>query len=103
PFASLHKLALSGEEQSVWERNYQDGTAAQAAGDYRGALKAFSEAAAVDSGFAELHFRCGVCDLALTNLVEAKRDKRSANGAKPCASKACTLRTSGAASSASTW
>ncbi len=74
PFASLHKPAFSGDEQSVWEHIYQAGIAAQAAGDHRKALKAFSEAAAVDSEFAELQFRLGVCELALTNLAEAKRD-----------------------------
>jgi tetratricopeptide (TPR) repeat protein len=74
PFASLHKLALSADRQSAWERNYQAGIAAQTSADYRGALKAFSEAVAVDPEFAELQFRRGICELALTNLAEAKRD-----------------------------
>jgi tetratricopeptide (TPR) repeat protein len=74
PFASLHKLSLTTDEQSAWERNFQAGVAAQTGGDYRGALNAFSQAAAVDSDFAELPFRCGLCELALTNLVDAKRD-----------------------------
>jgi tetratricopeptide (TPR) repeat protein len=74
PFASMHKRALNGEEESAWESNYQAGAVAQAGGDYRGALTAFSAAAAVDSQFAELKFRQGLCELALTNLAEAKRD-----------------------------
>jgi tetratricopeptide (TPR) repeat protein len=74
PFASLHKAALSADEQSAWDRSFQAGMAAQTGGDYRGALKVFSEAAAVDSEFAELRFRQGLCELALTNLAEAKRD-----------------------------
>jgi len=74
PFASLHKPALGADEQSAWEGHFRAGAAAQAGGDYGSALKAFSEAAALDPDFAELQFRRGVCDLALTNLVDAKRE-----------------------------
>ena len=74
PFASLHKAGLTTDEQSKWESDCKGGIAAQAAGDYPAALRAFAAAAAVDSEFAELPFRRGMCELALSNVVEAKRE-----------------------------
>jgi tetratricopeptide (TPR) repeat protein len=74
PFASLHKTGLTADEQTAWTNACRAGIAAQSANDFRGALKSFSEAAAVDSEFAELQYRRGLCELALTSMVEAKRD-----------------------------
>ncbi|PWU13201.1 MAG: hypothetical protein C5B50_19775 [Verrucomicrobia bacterium] len=74
PFASLHKPALTSAQQDAWETNYKTGITAQQTGDYAAALKAFAQAAAVDAEFAELAFRQGQCELALTKAAEAKRD-----------------------------
>jgi tetratricopeptide (TPR) repeat protein len=74
PFASLHKASLTPDELSMWDSDYKGGIAAQTAGDYPAALRAFAAAAALDTEFAGLQFRRGMCELALSNVVEAKHD-----------------------------
>ena len=74
PFASMHKATLTADEQTAWDHDYNGGIAAQAAGDFPAALRAFSSAAGLDSDYAELQFRRGMCELAVSNIVEAKRD-----------------------------
>ena len=74
PFASLHKPGLTEDQQAIWENDYKAGIAAQSAGENVRALEAFSQAAALDADFAELQFRRGQCELALTNQAEAKRE-----------------------------
>jgi tetratricopeptide (TPR) repeat protein len=74
PFASLHKPGLSLDGQAAWESDYRAGIAAQKEGDCARALKAFAEAAVTDQDFAELFFRRGHCDLATSNIAEAKLD-----------------------------
>ena len=71
PFGSLHSAGLKPARQSDWDALYQEGVALEASGDYRGALKKYEEAAAIDPQYAELHFRSGRCQLALTNLGQA--------------------------------
>ena len=46
----------------------------ESTGDYQGALKRYTEAAAIDPQYAELQFRLGSCDLALTNAAQALRE-----------------------------
>ena len=46
----------------------------ESAGDYQEALKQYAEAAAIDPQYAELQFRLGSCDLALTNAAQALRE-----------------------------
>lgn len=73
PFASLHSPDLAATELSEWEKLYQQGMAWEAAGSYSNALTTYENAAAIDSQFAELHFRIGNCHLALTNQEAAPR------------------------------
>ncbi len=74
PFASLHAATLSETQKVEWDGIYQEGIALESAGDYRGALEKYAEANAMDPQYAELHFRAGRCQLALTNLDQALRD-----------------------------
>ena len=71
PFASLHSTTLSETHKAEWEGLFQAGAAFEAAGNYSGAWEQFTQANALDSQYAELHFRMGSCDLALTNTARA--------------------------------
>ncbi|HWF18851.1 MAG TPA: tetratricopeptide repeat protein [Verrucomicrobiae bacterium] len=72
PFASLHPANFPGSQKTDWEHLYQDGTNAEYKGDFSGALAAYKNAMKIDPAFAELWFRLGNCDLALTNFKDAK-------------------------------
>jgi tetratricopeptide (TPR) repeat protein len=74
PFASLHASTLSETQQAEWDGIYQGGIALESAGDYQVALKQYAAAAALDPQYAELQFRLGSCDLALTNSAQALRE-----------------------------
>jgi tetratricopeptide (TPR) repeat protein len=74
PFASLHAATLSEIQQAEWDGLYQGGMALESAGDYPAALKRYAGAAAIDPQYAELQFRLGSCDLALTNSGQARRE-----------------------------
>ena len=74
PFASLHARTLSEIQKAEWDGIYQGGIALETAGDYPAALKRYTEAAAIDPQYAELQFRLGSCDLALTNSAQARRE-----------------------------
>ncbi|MGC9942552.1 MAG: tetratricopeptide repeat protein [Verrucomicrobiota bacterium] len=74
PFGSLHSAALSESKRAEWDEIYQTGNALESSGDYAGALKEYARAAAMDPTFAELHFRAGRCQLALTNDEQALSD-----------------------------
>jgi tetratricopeptide (TPR) repeat protein len=71
PFGSLHSAGLNETQKMDWDEIYQKGIALEAAGDYLGALKKYEQAATIDSQYAELPFRMGNCDLALTNAAQA--------------------------------
>jgi tetratricopeptide (TPR) repeat protein len=74
PFASLHALGLPGDAESLWTTNYAKGVTLEAAGSFREALAAYQQASRIDPHFADLQFRMGTCQLALTNFDEARRD-----------------------------
>lgn len=74
PFGSLHSAGLNEVQQTEWDGLYREGIALESAGDYPDALKKYEQAAAIDPQYAELHFRAGRCQLALTNSEEALRD-----------------------------
>ncbi|MGH7991334.1 MAG: tetratricopeptide repeat protein, partial [Limisphaerales bacterium] len=71
PFASLHATNLSETQKTEWDGFFQEGIALEAAGNYQEALTNFAQAAAIDPQYAELPFRMGSCDLALTNDAKA--------------------------------
>jgi tetratricopeptide (TPR) repeat protein len=74
PFGSLHSAGLDDNHQSEWDRLYQEGITLEASGDFPAALKKYERAAAIDPQYAELHFRSGRCQLALTNFAQALSD-----------------------------
>jgi tetratricopeptide (TPR) repeat protein len=74
PFASLHVSTLNETQQAEWDGIYQSGIALESVSDYPGALKRYTGAAAIDPQYAELQFRLGSCQLALTNAAQARRE-----------------------------
>jgi tetratricopeptide (TPR) repeat protein len=73
PFASMHRADLDAAGKTAWDERYAAGVKAADAGDPRAALEAFSHAAELDPGFADLSFRMGGCWLALSDTGAAKR------------------------------
>jgi tetratricopeptide (TPR) repeat protein len=71
PFGSLHAAGLTDIQEREWDGLYQAGIALESSGDYLDALKKYEQAAAIDPQYAELHFRAGRCELALTNFAQA--------------------------------
>jgi len=74
PFASIHASGLSTNQISAWNEIFEAGITNETTGSYRRALALYREAAEIDPQFAELQFRMGDCDLALTNDAQALRD-----------------------------
>ena len=71
PFASLHSGSLNDIQKSEWDGIYQQGTNLESSGEFADALKKYEQAAAIDPQYADLHFRSGRCQLALTNFERA--------------------------------
>ena len=71
PFSSLHPANLTEKQKSDWDGFYNSGTNAEAAENYGAALDYYEKASRIDPGFAELLFRMGSCQLALTNWPQA--------------------------------
>ncbi|HEV2693949.1 MAG TPA: tetratricopeptide repeat protein [Verrucomicrobiae bacterium] len=71
PFASLHKAGLDENGKVEWDGLYQRGIALESAGDCPAALGCYTQAAVIDPQYAELHFRAGRCQLALSNSPAA--------------------------------
>jgi len=74
PFASIHAPGLSTNKLSDWNEIFEEGITNESAGSYKKALALYRKAAEIDPQFAELQFRMGDCDLALTNYAQALRD-----------------------------
>jgi len=74
PFASIHAAGLDKNQESAWNKIYEEGVDRETAGSYREALALYQKAAKIDPQFADLQFRIGRCDLALTNNDQARRD-----------------------------
>jgi tetratricopeptide (TPR) repeat protein len=74
PFASAHAVGLDENAEAVWKKTYEEAVALEAAGSYPGAISLYRKAAGIDSQYADLQFRMGRCDLALTNDEQARRD-----------------------------
>ena len=73
PFASEHRPGLSLEALTQWDQDYQTALQAQQAGRSAEAIAAWQQAFQIDDTFAEAHFRCGQCLLALGQDHEAAR------------------------------
>ncbi len=74
PFASIHAAGLNTNQESAWNQIYQQGVDSETAGSYVEALAQYQQAAKIDPQFADLQFRMGRCDLALTNDDQARRE-----------------------------
>ena len=74
PFASLHSAGLNEAQKSKWDGLYQEGTNFETSGDFPNALKKYEQASAIDPQYAELQFRLGRCQLAITNFQQALND-----------------------------
>src|ERR1039457_222289 len=74
PFASIHAAGLNKNQESAWNKIYEEGVALEASGSYGEALTIYKKAARIDPQFADLQFRMGRCDLALTNDDQTRRD-----------------------------
>ena len=74
PFGSLHSVGFDVARHTEWDSLYHEGISLEAAGDCQGALKKYGQAAGMDPQYAELHFRAGRCQLALTNFAAALRE-----------------------------
>ncbi len=74
PLVSMHTPGLNKDQESEWNKIYEEGIQLETAGSYREALALYQKAAGIDPQFAELQFRMGRCDLDLTNRDQARRD-----------------------------
>ncbi len=74
PFASTHANNLTTNQLSAWNETYNEGVTNEAARSFGAALASYRRAAAIDPKFAELQFRMGNNDLALTNWIQAYTD-----------------------------
>ena len=72
PFASQHRPGFGEPQRADWDRLFQDGAAAEQAGNAAAALVNYQKAAKIDDTYAELLFRIGRCQAALGNFVAAK-------------------------------
>jgi tetratricopeptide (TPR) repeat protein len=71
PFASIHKRGLSTNQLSAWNKVFEVGVSNETSRAYQAALVCYREAANIDPQYAELQFRMGNCDVALTNYAQA--------------------------------
>jgi tetratricopeptide (TPR) repeat protein len=73
PFASLHRENLNSADLAEFERLMQDGRVLEKEKKYEDALNLYRRAIAIDSEYAELHFRIGSCRLALGLIEDARQ------------------------------
>ncbi len=78
PFASMHRPDLSDAQRDQWDMLYREGIAREATSAYPAAIQCYQEAASVDDGYAELHFRLGRCYFAAGDEETARRHYRQA-------------------------
>src|SRR6185312_11577602 len=71
PFGSAHPATWDESREREWEQLSRQGIAYETNGDFSNALAAFRKAAIIDPHYAELQFRMGDCDRALTNATQA--------------------------------
>jgi lysophospholipase L1-like esterase len=79
PGASVHRDGLSEAQLEEWTRAVEEGKEQARAGDCEAALDSFVRARALDSEFADLHFRIAQCEEALGRLASARENYRLAS------------------------
>lgn len=72
PFASLHRLDLTGPDLARWQTAFQEGITLQDGGHFSDAKRAYEKAAQIDGEFAELQFRRAECCRRLDQNAEAE-------------------------------
>lgn len=78
PFASLHRRDLTDAERNRWESLYREGIAEASAGHDREAVQKYQAAAAIDSQYAEVHYRLGHCYRKLEDYEQARESFEAA-------------------------
>jgi len=73
PFASLPADGLTESQKAEWQESYKEGVGRETAGDWQEALISYQKAILIDPQYADLQFRAGTCDFALTNYGAARR------------------------------
>jgi tetratricopeptide (TPR) repeat protein len=73
PFGSMHRNDLVPQSLERWTRHFEDGRAAERAGDCPGALRAWAQAAAIDDRYADLPFVAARCAAAVGERDQASR------------------------------
>ncbi|MBN2703130.1 MAG: tetratricopeptide repeat protein [Pontiellaceae bacterium] len=71
PFASQLSPTTDQQMQTQWQEQYQKGIELEEKGQWADALAAYEEAEAVDSHYAELHYRKAQCALGMNDEVTA--------------------------------
>lgn len=61
PFVSLHRATLGAAELEHWNALFEKGKTEEASSHWKSASEAYGKAAAIDSEYAELHYRAGRC------------------------------------------
>ncbi|HKW27842.1 MAG TPA: tetratricopeptide repeat protein [Verrucomicrobiae bacterium] len=74
PFASVHARGLDTNALSAWTEAFDEGVTNETARAYKPALACYKKAVEIDPQFAELQFRTGDCNLAISNFAQARRD-----------------------------
>jgi tetratricopeptide (TPR) repeat protein len=73
PFSSVRSEGLNADQIGRWKEHYSRGQSHEAAGEIAEAIKAYSDAAAIDPGFADLQFRMGRCLLHMGDVEQARQ------------------------------
>jgi tetratricopeptide (TPR) repeat protein len=73
PFASLHRRDITEDEKKAWDNMYQTGIELELNGMYGEAIKAYLEAARIDTTFADLQYRLGRCYWAVGKYDAARQ------------------------------
>jgi tetratricopeptide (TPR) repeat protein len=71
PFASQLTAELSEQQKAEWTRLLAEAQGAEGSGDCARVVELLTEAARIDPGFAELHFRLGQCQVSLDQTNQA--------------------------------
>jgi tetratricopeptide (TPR) repeat protein len=74
PFGSLHRHDLSESQRADFDELVREGAAREKAGNETGAIESFAKAKAIDPQFAEIHYRLGTCQSALSNYTGASEE-----------------------------
>ena len=72
PFASSHRPDMTDAQQGQWDRLYAAGVEHERSGRDAQAIESFQAAAAIDEGYADLHFLMGRCHLRLDQPDRAR-------------------------------